>query len=175
MLAKLRRLSHLDHSLVAHLTLRPEQIEFVDPLNFVFEELRNSFRPDIEHPFSIVVHDEIVGFLVLREQTAMPEWAPPNAVTLHSFCVDRAHQGKGYGKDGVGLAARWISINRPSAKLLMLAVNIRNAAARAAYLKSGFRDTGATQLGQSGMQNILAHQIGLAASNDPVLALNCGG
>lgn len=160
MCVALKSLSHFDYEVVAHLKLEPEQEDFVDSLDLVFSELRNSARTDFEHAFSIVVCDETVGFFVLREGAALPEWAPPDAMTLHSLCVDRAYQGKGYGKTASELAVRWVSTNRPCINSLMLGVNVRNVLARAVYLKSGFRDTGATHYGPSGTQNILEYKIG---------------
>ncbi|WP_271596030.1 GNAT family N-acetyltransferase [Bradyrhizobium sp. CCBAU 25360] len=161
--AALKSLSHFDYAEVAHLKVEPEQEDFVDSLDSVFSELRNSPRPGLEHAFSIVASDEIVGFFVLREGAALPEWAPVNVMTLHTLCVDRAHQGNGYGRAAIKLAARWVSTNRPNVNSLMLGVNVRNVTARAVYLKSGFRDTGATHYGPSGTQNILEHKIGLGA------------
>ncbi|MCK1485494.1 GNAT family N-acetyltransferase [Bradyrhizobium sp. 193] len=160
MRAALKTLTYFDYAVVAHLKVEPEQEDFVDSLDLVFSELRNSARPGFEHAFSIVVRDATVGFFVLREGAALPEWAPPEVVTLHTLCIDRAYQGNGYGKTAIGLAARWISTNRPSINSLMLGVNVRNVTARAVYLKSGFRDTGATHYGPSGTQSILEHNIG---------------
>ncbi|RWD82941.1 pyridoxal-phosphate dependent enzyme [Mesorhizobium sp.] len=156
--ATLKRLSHTDIAAVSHLQIEPEQGQFVDPLYVVFSELRNSPHPELEHPFAITVRNEIVGFLVLCEKAALPEWAPPDAVTLHNLRIDRAYQGNGYGKAATRLAAEWISTNRTSINRLMLAVNARNVIARQAYLRSGFRETGNTHCGSAGLQNILEFQ-----------------
>ncbi|MET4519850.1 GNAT family N-acetyltransferase [Bradyrhizobium sp. I1.7.5] len=161
MRAALKSLSRFDYAEVAHLKIEPEQEDFVDSLELVFSELQNNSWAGLAHAFSIVGSDEVVGFFVLREGAALPEWAPPNAMTLHSLCVDRACQGNGYGKAAIKLAARWISTNRPPVNSLMLGVNVRNETARAVYLKSGFRDTGATHFGPSGTQDILERKIGL--------------
>ncbi|WOH80333.1 GNAT family N-acetyltransferase [Bradyrhizobium sp. BEA-2-5] len=160
MRATLKALSHSDYATVDHLRLEPEQEQFVVPLDLLFSELRTSSQPELEHPFSIVVHDETVGFFILREKAALPEWAPPDAITLHNLCVGRPYQGNGYGKAATGLAAQWILTNRPCVNRLMLGVNIRNVRARGAYLKSGFRDTEATHCGPIGPQNILEYKIG---------------
>lgn len=162
MRATLKTVSHFDYAMVAHLKLEREQEQFVERLDLLFSELRDSSHPELVHPFSIVVHDEIVGFFVLREKGALPEWAPPDVITLHSLRVDRLYQNNGYGKETIGLAAQWISINRPCITRLMLGVNVRNVAARNAYLKSGFQDTGAAHCGPIGPQNILEYKIGLA-------------
>ncbi|WP_442868704.1 GNAT family N-acetyltransferase [Bradyrhizobium sp. CCBAU 21360] len=159
MCSTLRAVSRFDYSMVAHLELEPEQEQFAGPLDAVFSDLRQSSWPDLEHPFSIIVRDNIVGFFVLRERTALPEWAPPGVITLHSFRIGRAYQGNGYGKAATGLAVEWIFTNRPCVNRLMLGVNVLNVTARCVYLKSGFRDTGATHLGPIGPQNILEYEI----------------
>ncbi|WP_074124684.1 GNAT family N-acetyltransferase [Bradyrhizobium sp. NAS96.2] len=159
MRARLQAVSYFDYAMVAHLKLEPKQEQFVDPLDLVFAQLRKSSHHELEHPFSIVFGPDVVGFLVLREKAALPEWAPPDVVTLHSVRVGRAFQGNGYGKATTGLAAEWISTNRVGINRLMLAVNARNLTARRVYLKSGFRDTGATHSGPIGPQNILEYEI----------------
>ncbi|RWM38699.1 pyridoxal-phosphate dependent enzyme [Mesorhizobium sp.] len=157
--ATLKALSCFDSAAVAHLKLGPEQEQFAGPLDLVFSQLQISSRPELEHPFSIVVRDEVVGFFVLREKDAVPEWAPLDVITLHSLRVDRDYQRKGYGKGAIRLIARWILTNRPDVNRLMLAVNVRNVMARDSYLKSGFWDTGTTYCGPIGTQNILEYKI----------------
>lgn len=152
----LKTLSPADYPMVSHLKLEHEQEQFAGgPLSLVFSELRNSSHHELEHPFAIVVAENIVGFFVLREMEALPEWAPPGVATLHSFRVSHEHQGKGYGKAAVQLAVQWLMANRPCVRRLMLTVNLRNGASRGAYLKWGFRDTGAIFVGPIGPQNIL--------------------
>lgn len=157
--AALKTLSHFDRARVAHLELEPEQEQFVDPLDFVFSELQGNARPDLEHPFSVVVRHQIVGFFVLREKAALPEWAPPGVITLHSFRVGRGYQGHGYGKATIGLVSRWISTNRPSVRRLMLTVEENNLRARHFYMTSRFSGTGATYCDKFGLQNVLEREI----------------
>ncbi|QOZ36473.1 GNAT family N-acetyltransferase [Bradyrhizobium sp. CCBAU 53421] len=153
------KLSHFDEAAVSHLSLRPEQEQFVDPIEQVFSEFRSSPGPELKHPFAIVARNSVVGFFVLREKTAVPEWAPPGVITLHSFRVGPQYQNNGYGTAAIRLATQWILAKRPCVDHLMLAVNARNATARKLYLKSGFRDTGATYLGPVGIQNILEYKM----------------
>ncbi|WP_342709928.1 GNAT family N-acetyltransferase [Bradyrhizobium sp. B124] len=157
--AALKALSHFDEATVTHLTLCPEQEQFVDPIELVFSELRSNSCPELKHPFSIVAGNKVVGFFVLRERTAVPEWAPPDVITLHGLRVGPAYQSNGYGMAAMRLAVQWILTNRPCVDHLMLAVNARNGTARNLYLKSGFRDTGATYLGPVGIQNILEYEM----------------
>ncbi|PDQ22633.1 hypothetical protein CN311_02715 [Mesorhizobium sanjuanii] len=158
--ATLKTLSHFDRAHVAHLKLEPEQEQFVDSLDFVFSELQGNARPDLEHAFSVVVSHQIVGFFVLREKAALPEWAPPGVITLHSFRVGRGYQGNGYGKAASRLVSQWISTNRPSVRRLMLTVEEDNVRARHFYMTSGFSDTSATYYDKKfGFQNVLERKI----------------
>ncbi|MBP0596147.1 GNAT family N-acetyltransferase [Paraburkholderia sp. LEh10] len=159
MSVKLRLLSSADRATINHLTLHPEQEQFVSPFDLIFCKLRNSTCPEWVHPFSIVDCEQIIGFFVLREQAALPAWAPLGVVTLHSLRIDRSHQGNGYGRAAIELAAQWIQKNRPYSNRLMLGVNVRNTKAKEVYLKIGFRDTGATCCGSSGLQKILEYRI----------------
>ncbi|WP_217579078.1 hypothetical protein, partial [Mesorhizobium sp. GbtcB19] len=78
-----------------------------------FDDLQNSRFPDMEHPFAIVASGRRVGFFILREKQAVPDWAPGGVVTPHSFRISRVWQGKGYGRAGVDLAVSWVRWNRP--------------------------------------------------------------
>lgn len=87
-----------DRTAIAPLLLDPEQEPFAGSVDAIFDELQNSRHPDHEHPFTIVVQGETVGFFILREKQAVPAWAPQDVVTLHSFRICRARQGKGHGR-----------------------------------------------------------------------------
>jgi cysteine synthase A len=142
------------------LLLDPEQEPFAGSVDAIFDELQDSRHPDHEHPFAIVAQGETAGFFILREKQAVPAWAPQGAVTLHSFRVCRACQGRGYGRAGTALAVAWVRQNRPDVKQLMLAVNARNQVAKAVYLSCGFIDTGTAFRGPIGEQHILRYDIG---------------
>ncbi len=157
--ARLISLSCFDCASVSHLEVKPEQTQFVDPLYTVFLELQRSSHHENEHPCSVVVGDEIVGFFVLREKAALPEWAPSDAITMHSFRIGQLYQGNGYGKAASGLMADWILSNRRNANRLMLAVNRRNSIARRTYLNSGFHETGINYCGPAGLQDILEYKL----------------
>ncbi|TCK94635.1 pyridoxal-phosphate dependent enzyme [Paraburkholderia sp. BL9I2N2] len=155
----LTALSHFDDASLAHLELAPEQAQFVEPLHTVFLGLQSSDNSELKHPFGIVVQDEIVGFFVLREKSALPEWAPPDVITLHSFRIGRSYQGNGYGKAATELISKWVASNRPYISRVMLAVNRKNLIARHIYVSCGFRETGATYCGPAGPQDILQYKL----------------
>jgi cysteine synthase A len=156
----LRTVTVLGRDEIRQLTLDSEQEQFAGSVDAVFDALQASPYPRMEHPFAIVAGTRTVGFLVLREKLALPDWAPHGAVTLHSFRIRQAFQGMGYGSAAVALAISWVRARRRAASQVMLAVNARNAPARALYLKSGFVDTGRIVHGPVGDQHILAFRLG---------------
>ncbi|WP_027062618.1 GNAT family N-acetyltransferase [Mesorhizobium loti] len=152
----LRPVSIFDRAAIRRLVLDPEQEQFAGSVDAIFDGLQNSRHPDLEHPFAIVALGLRIGFFILREKEALPDWAPREVITMHSFRICRTHQGKGYGRAGSDLAIAWMRHNRTDVRQLMLAVNARNALARAVYLKSGFIDTGAIFRGPIGDQHLLS-------------------
>jgi GNAT superfamily N-acetyltransferase len=148
-----------DRSAIARLELDPEQEQFAGSVDAIFDELQSSRHPELEHPFAILARGAPVGFFILREKHAVPAWATPDVITLHSFRICRALQGQGYGRAGTALAIAWVRKNRPSVKQLMLAVNARNLRAKRLYLDCGFVDSGTIYPGPIGKQHILSRDI----------------
>jgi RimJ/RimL family protein N-acetyltransferase len=148
-----------DRASIRSMVIDPEQEQFAGSVDAIFDQLQSSRHPESEHPFAIVDRGTRVGFFILREKHATPDWAPHDVVTLHSFRICRASQGQGFGRAGVELAISWIRQNRPNAKRLMLAVNALNMLAKAVYLNCGFIDTRTVVVGPIGKQHILAIDI----------------
>lgn len=156
----LQPLSLSDFSFIAHLHLEPDDEAFAGgSMKAIFDALRASRHPDAEHPFAIVAEDVPVGFLLLREQGALPQWAHQGVVTLHMLRVGRAYQGRGYAKAALTLAADWIARCRPGVRHLMLTVNKRNDRAIALYLQCGFVDTGEVHQGRLGAQIVFSGDV----------------
>ncbi|KQU95545.1 hypothetical protein ASD12_23870 [Mesorhizobium sp. Root102] len=155
----LRPVSISDRAAIRRLVLDPEQEQFAGFVDAIFDDLQNSRHPDLEHPFAIVALGMRIGFFILREKQALPDWAPRGVITMHSFRICRTHQGKGYGRAASDLAIAWVRHNRSDVRQLMLAVNTRNVLAKTVYLKSGFIDTGAIFRGPIGDQHILSFEI----------------
>jgi RimJ/RimL family protein N-acetyltransferase len=156
---ELRPVTIGDQGLIEAVALDPQQEKFAGSVSTVFDELRQSRHPQFQHPFVLCANGEPVGFFVLREKQAVPAWATPDLVTLHSFRISRSYQGLGFGRAGIELTVAWLRRNRPGVSRLMLAVNVRNVLARALYLRCGFTSTGATHRGPIGEQDILAFDL----------------
>lgn len=118
-------------------------------------------RPNSEgcFPFLIMADRKIAGFLMLRSGQALPDWAAPDAVSLHNFRIGRKMQEKGCGTKAVALAAGWIAAHWPQASRLMLSVNVENVVAKKFYLRCGFQETGESHKGRLGLEDILSCRI----------------
>ncbi|MDH6234886.1 ribosomal protein S18 acetylase RimI-like enzyme [Mesorhizobium soli] len=127
--------------------------------------------PDIRthHPFVIIVAREVVGFFMLREGSALPPWADPDAITVHNFRISKQMQWKGYGTAALVLAARWVAVRRAGVAKLMLSVNVDNTGASRLYLRCGFKDLGLPLEGRLGTEVVLSCSMAeLAAKHVPV-------
>lgn len=156
MAAYLRPLRFWEQSVVDAIELDAEQQRFAGgSLDDIFRALDDSIYPDLLHPFSFVADGQAVGFFVLREGRALPAWALENTMTLHSFRISKPFQGRGFGTEALGLAGRWISVERPAVTHLMLTVNADNPAASALYLRCRFHPTGTLFQGRIGRERVL--------------------
>ncbi|MGE7468264.1 GNAT family N-acetyltransferase [Bosea sp. NPDC003192] len=85
---------------------------------------------------AIYADEEPVGFIM---------WRPEDdgaSCFLWRFMIDRRHQGKGYGRDAIGL---WLEgLPQQGYKLATLSYVPGNGGPHAFYLAQGFRDTGET-------------------------------
>ena len=149
---------------VSGLLLAPGQAAFVgEPAEMLATALADSAR----HPFAILASpsgshaDKVVGMGVLHVGVAAEAgWQDADdAVLLRGFLIDRSCQGLGYGAGAtlaaVNQAADLVRRFGLPATGVVLSVNERNLAGRAAYLKAGFMDRGQYLGGRSGPQRTL--------------------
>lgn len=144
---------------IAGLQLAPGQDAFVgDPAAMAAAALAGPGR----HPFAILsaAHDgEVVGMGVLHVGVATDTGWPDNdgTILLRGFLIDHRRQGLGYGTRATLAAvelAKELAQEFPAGGVV-LGVNERNAAGKAAYLKAGFTDRGQYLGGRSGPQRII--------------------
>lgn len=146
-----------DVTAATSIRLGGDQEQFAGSVKEVFETLSGSPFGHLHHPAMVFLREKPVALFVLREGEAMPLWAPPCVVTMHSFRVAADHQRQGVGRFAFQAAIEWVRVNRPLLSHLMLAVNARNHEAIAAYMSWGFEDTGETHFGPIGKQIIMRH------------------
>lgn len=138
--------------LVAHITLPPEQHQFSDPPALALARARGRRDGHL-----IRLGGQIVGFFGIDpDYPAAHDFAPEGAIGLRMFSVDQAHQGRGVASAACARLRPYLAHHYPAAPACYLTVNHRNPAARRAYLKGGFADTGADYLGGgAGPQHIM--------------------
>ena len=143
---------------IAEVGILPTQGEFVgDPLRMMLIGLEDPSR----FPFVIESGGAVVGVLTLQSGAAsLAGWRDDaSAWLLRGFAIDSASQGRGLGQ--LAAAAAVDEARKLTAKLeggeagVVLSVNERNPAARAAYAKAGFDDAGRYLGGSSGPQRIM--------------------
>ncbi|WP_231586826.1 GNAT family N-acetyltransferase [Paenibacillus sp. E194] len=99
-------------------------------------------RPDGDEyeyfPFCVYnAENSLVGFVMitLDDTTTQSYW-------LNGLIIDKNEQGKGYGKETINSAIRYIRENYSQSECVNLTVCVDNVAARRLYEKIGFCETG---------------------------------
>ena len=154
MAVSLRVLGFDDEALVAGIAVDPDKESYAGgPMGDIFDQLRAS--PPRQTPFALADGDSIVGFIVAREEAALPVWAEKGCMTLNNLRIDTRLQGRGYGKAAIRLAAQWIARERPAVTHVMSSVNVANLAAFHLNLACGLTPTGRIVEGRIGRQRIM--------------------
>jgi RimJ/RimL family protein N-acetyltransferase len=139
----------------------PEQEEFSGRAD---QTLPLAERDPARHPYVLVEDGTAVAFLVL-DQT--PTDADPTAdLLLRGFLVDAAAQGRGVATRAVAALPDVVRRDFPSARSVVLTVNVRNPVARSVYVRGGFVDAGELYLGGSaGPQHVLRLELGASGGS----------
>jgi len=148
----LSALSRDDFHLVANIRVDADQVKFAGTVAEAFE------ADEAGVDFHGIFRDETAwGFFKIdRDYAARFDFCPAGELGLRAFIVDRARQGQGIGTAAVRALPDYLPRLYQQAPSIALTVNLINPAARAAYLKGGFVDTGEIYPhGDAGPQNIL--------------------
>lgn len=166
MALSLRVLGLDDEAVVSGIAGDPEKEAYSGgSIGNVFEQLRAS--PPRQTPFALFDGDSVVGFIVAREDAALPVWAEKGCMTLNNLRIDTRLQGRGYAKAAIRLAAQWIRRERPTVTHVMSSVNVANLAAFNLNLACGLMPTGRIVEGRIGHQRIMIAPIGRLCSDQP--------
>ncbi|MGM7774866.1 GNAT family N-acetyltransferase [Arthrobacter sp. KNU-44] len=140
---------------VAEMELAAGQEDFVgDPFKMMLMGLEDESR----WPYVIEAAGAAVGVFTLQSGAAtLAGWDDDDSAwLLRGFLIDQARQGRGLGSLSAAAAAR--EALKLTARLgggqdgVVLSVNERNPAAKAAYAKAGFLQTGKYLGGSAGPQ-----------------------
>jgi diamine N-acetyltransferase len=129
------------------LTVHPHQQRFIaDYVPIAALALAKAYiRPGglLWAPFAIYADQQLVGFIELAcdPDSRQRYW-------VYHFFIDRAYQGKGYGKDALQVFIQTVQARYPSCQQINLTVHPENSGAQHVYTSVGFRPTGAEQDGE---------------------------
>lgn len=116
---------------VKDLKLAPDQDDLVASNA---ESLADARRNRFARPRAVYAGDELVGFLMYDAPDSAEE---PDEATIYRFMIDRAQQGKGYGRAALELALAEIRQVPGIARIRILYMP-GNDVARAFYASLGF-------------------------------------
>ncbi|HET6552455.1 MAG TPA: GNAT family N-acetyltransferase [Dyella sp.] len=119
--------------------------------------------PDAEacagsEPMAILLDGEPIGFyrIETHPRSIADMDFPRVTLGLRSFFIDTRWQGRGLGTRALVAAMHDLARRHPSARDVVLTVNLRNAPALALYRRAGFRETGGLYHGgRSGPQFVM--------------------
>ena len=103
---------------------------------------QSKFEADC-HPMAVYAGERMVGFAMYQVEDGTG-W-------LVRLMIDRAHQGKGYGRAATLEVIRRLKA-RPDCRCIRLSCVPANAGAAALYRGLGFRDTGEVEHGENVME-----------------------
>ncbi|MEV8641021.1 GNAT family N-acetyltransferase [Mesorhizobium ciceri] len=133
---RLVAVTRANRALVAALELAPEQRDFVAGNS---ESLEEAETDEDARPRAIMAGTRVVGFLMYD--------ASDNEALVYRFMIDRAHQGKGYGKAALRALLDEIG-NLGHIREVSICYEPENEAARHLYRGAGFVEQGIDEDGE---------------------------
>ena len=117
------------------------QAEYVGDIAFNVDD---AVRDPASDAMAVLAEDRIVGFyrLDFAPNTVAGRDLGEPTLGVRGMLIDCDVQGRGYGTLALQACCEDAGRRHPDRRLLVLAVHCGNHAAIAAYLRSGFRDTG---------------------------------
>jgi diamine N-acetyltransferase len=125
-------------ALVTALELAPDQSNFVAGNA---ESLEEALHDEDARPLAIMAEDRVVGFLMYEAPDDDDE------ARIYRFMIDRAHQGKGYGKAALSQALDEIS-KLGYIRHVSICYAPENEGARHLYRAAGFVEEGLDEDGE---------------------------
>ncbi|UGX89272.1 GNAT family N-acetyltransferase [Phyllobacterium meliloti] len=134
----LEPVTEANRALVTSLTLGPDQLSFVATNSDSLDEaaLDEDARPRV-----VITENRVIGFLMYEA----PE--DDDEARIYRFMIDRAHQGRGYGKAALGKALEEIR-SLGHVRHVSICYAPENEGARQLYRAAGFVEEGLDEDGE---------------------------
>jgi GNAT superfamily N-acetyltransferase len=134
---------------IRQLSVSEQQVEYAGTIERSLDACSLDRTGDVQG-VAIFNGQEAVGFFLLKRGVAAPTWATYKAVVVSSLRVDQRWQGQGIGTAALKCMSAFVVEWWPEAQSIMLSVDEDNEAARRAYGKAGWLDTGTRDRGRIG-------------------------
>jgi len=99
-----------------------------------------------------LLENQLVGLTLFKRPPASPDWASPDAATIHGLKISTPWQGQGLGHKAFQLAIPKLKEQWPSVTKLMLSVDADNTAAIAVYRAFGMTEFEPMREGPNGQE-----------------------
>lgn len=148
----LRPITKDNFDVVIDLDVHPKQHHFVAPNTYSLAEayLHIVNHYTIPMPFAINADETVVGFLMLSYDEKDPD--DPKDETVYwiwRFMIDKAHQGRGYGKAAMEKTLAYIrTFPKGPATAIVLSYEPENTVVQKLYARLGFIETGEVDEGE---------------------------
>lgn len=140
----LREISSATVRDVIALSVRDDQTAFVAPNAVSLAQAL--FQPEAWYR-AVHADDTLVGFVMLFDEGQRRPPPPSPRIALWRFMIDRAHQGRGYGRAALQRVVEHARATGPYGSLQVLCVP-GPGSPRPFYLAQGFEDTGRVDDGE---------------------------
>jgi ribosomal protein S18 acetylase RimI-like enzyme len=142
-------LSSAQQASVRRLKITDAQVEFSGSIEKAIAACESDQAGHIVG-LALCYRENVVGFLLVKQSTAAPDWTPPGAAIISALRIDQAHQGRGFGTTALQVLPDWIAQHWSHINALVLSVDEGNTAGIRAYQKAGFHDLGQRVPGRIG-------------------------
>lgn len=132
-MVELREITQENFEKVVDLKVADNQSAFVSTV--VHSLAQAWLYKETAFPFAIYADNMPVGFVMLGY------YETRNQYTLWKLLIDEKHQNKGYGKQALQLAVKYLAENF-NAKEIYAGVSVENERAKRLYFSFGFESTG---------------------------------
>ena len=165
-LLRWQQLSGGERDAVLALQIAPAQVEFAGTTARSVAACEAG-EPRTVAGLAVRVDGDIVGWLLLKRDSAAPDWVAPGTAVVSGLRIDLRHQGRGLGTAALAQLPHWLAAHWPDIGALALRVDDGNAVGIRAYEKAGWVEVGERRIGRVGVERTMALALSPATHPGP--------